>query len=164
MINLDEVIRQLTNNAEAIRALAQTISDEQATWKPDPESWSMQEVMEHLYNEERTDFKLRLKWFFGEPSQRPEYLSVESIRQALDGFLAERQASIAWLSALDAPDWNVTTLLRFGPDEAITMSAGDMLLSWVEHDILHMRQLVELRHGWNARQASPHSLRYAGEW
>lgn len=164
MVNLQAVIQQLANNAEAIRALAQTIADEQTTWKPDPESWSIQEVMEHLYNEERMDFRVRLKWFFGESPQRPEYISVESSRQALEGFLAERQASIAWLSALEAPDWNVTTSLHFGSGETITISAEDMLLSWVEHDILHMRQLVELRHGWNMQQASPYSLQYAGGW
>lgn len=164
MINLQETIHQLAANAEAIRALAQTFSDEQARWKPDQENWSVQEVLTHLYNEERMDFRLRLKWFCGESSQQPGYISVESSRQALEGFLAERQASIAWLSAFEPPDWNMTTLLHFGPDETITISAEDMLLSWVEHDILHMRQLVELMHGCNVQQASPYSVKYAGGW
>ena len=46
----------------------------------------------------------------------------------------------------------------------MTLSAGDMLVSWVEHDILHLRQMVELMHGWNVKRASPYSVQYAGGW
>jgi len=45
MTNTEETIRQLTGNAEAMRALVQTISEEQAHWKPSPETWSLEEVM-----------------------------------------------------------------------------------------------------------------------
>ena len=44
------------------------------------------------------------------------------------------------------------------------LSAGDMLTSWAAHDLLHLRQLVELRFAYLARQARPYSLDYAGEW
>jgi hypothetical protein len=60
MLNLQEIIRQLTGNAVAIRALAQTFADEQAQWKPSPETWSLKEVLEHLDNEERGDFRRHL--------------------------------------------------------------------------------------------------------
>jgi hypothetical protein len=39
-----------------------------------------------------------------------------------------------------------------------------MLVSWVEHDILHLRQLGELMHGWNEQQTAPYSVQYAGGW
>jgi hypothetical protein len=164
MIHLQEAIRQLAANAEAIRALVQTFSAEQAPWKPDPDTWSLKEVMEHLYNEERGDFRRYLKGMFGEPLPPREHIRVEDSVQALANFLAEREASIAWLAALDSPDWEATTQLRFGPSETLTLSAGDMLVSWLEHDILHMRQLVELMHAWNERQADPYSVQYAGGW
>ena len=67
MINLDEIIRQLTVNAEAIGALMRTIPEEQARWKPNEETWSMVEVMGHVYNEERLDFRKHLKEMFQEP-------------------------------------------------------------------------------------------------
>ena len=98
MINLEEIIRQLTCNAQAMRLLVETISEEQAQWQPDPETWSMQAVMEHLYNEERIDFRKHLKEIFSDPPQPwgkyspTEYISVKSCRQALEGFLQERQA------------------------------------------------------------------------
>ena len=39
-----------------------------------------------------------------------------------------------------------------------------MLSAWVEHDVLHMRQLVELRHEHVLRITKPYQVKYAGEW
>jgi uncharacterized damage-inducible protein DinB len=164
MIDLPEIIRKLASQGEAISALTQTFSDEQTTFKPGPETWALKDVMEHLYNEERMDFRRHLRGIFGEPSQPPKRVSVESARQGLDAFLAERQASVAWLKTLEAPDWDATTELRFGPSETMTISAEDMLVGWVEHDILHLRQIVELMHACNERQGSPLAVTYAGGW
>jgi hypothetical protein len=165
MLNLDEIIRQLAAQAEAIRGLVLAFTGEQAAWKPDPETWSMTEVMAHVYNEERLDFRRHLKDMLGDPPQpwtpagSDEWLRVEDCRQALEGFLAERQASIAWLKALGAADWEVSTAVKWG-----TIRAGDVLVSWVEHDALHMRQMVELLHARNEYLAAPYSLQYAGGW
>ncbi len=141
MINIQETIRQLASNAQAMRALVQTIPDEQAQWKPNPDTWSMKEVMEHVYNEERVDFRKHLKEMLNDPPQpwgewRPEeYVSVEGCRQALERFLMEREASIAWLMALEAPDWDAASQAPFGPaGDVLVLSAGDVLVSWVEHD------------------------------
>lgn len=164
MIDLLEAIRQLTANAEAIRALAQAFPVEQAHWKPSPDTWAMKDVLEHLYNEERLDFRRHLKKMWGDPPPPMEHISLADSRQALDAFLAERKDSIAWLSTLEAPDWDVTKQIHFGPSKVMTISTGDLLVSWVEHDILHLRQMVELMHAWNEQQASPYSVWYAGEW
>jgi len=171
MIAINETIRQLTANAQAMRHLVQTISNEQAQWKPNPETWCMMEVMEHIYNEERIDFRKHLKEMLGRPP-RPwgkfnpeEYISVENCQQALEGFLAEREASIAWLKLLEPPDWDVKTQVQFDPGgEMLVLSAGDVLVSWVAHDFLHLRQLNELLYAWNEKQASPYSVQYAGGW
>jgi uncharacterized damage-inducible protein DinB len=170
MVNIENIIRPMTANAEAMRALVQTISPEQADWKPGPETWSLKEVLAHVYNEERMDFRTHLQEMLQHPPQpwgalRQEYVPVATCRQALDGFLLEREASLAWLKALPAPDWDVQSQASFGPSQkTLTFSAGDVLLSWVEHDILHLRQIVELLHAWNAKQASPYALDYAGGW
>jgi hypothetical protein len=44
------------------------------------------------------------------------------------------------------------------------MTAGDMLTSWVAHDNLHIRQLVELRRAWIEKVSKPYRVQYAGEW
>jgi uncharacterized damage-inducible protein DinB len=165
MIDLPELIRQLDRNADAIRALVQTMPEEEATWRPAPERWAMKDVVEHLYNEERGDFRWHLKAIFGEPQEPRQWIKVESSREALDGFMGERAASIAWLQSLTSPDWDLTIVLQLGPHkEEVTFRAGDMLVSWVEHDNLHLRQMVELLHARVERLAPPYSVDYAGGW
>ncbi len=171
MIDLEETVRVLAADAQAMRALLQTISDEQAQWKPNPDTWSMQQVMEHVYNEERIDFRKILRRMFNDPplaageNPNPDYIPVASCRKALEDFLAEREASIQWLKGLRAPDWEIANEWPFGPDGVMTtFRAGDVLLSWLEHDVLHLRQMIELQHAWNEKQALPYSLSYAGGW
>ena len=170
MINIEEITRQLTANAQVIRALVEPISDEQARWKPDPETWSMKEVMEHMYNEERIDFRKHLKEMFSDPPQpwkpwrREEYVSVSDCRQALEAFLTEREASIAWLRALQSPNWEAASEASFSSGEVLVLRAGDVLVSWVAHDFLHIRQMNELHYAWNEKQATPYSVQYAGGW
>jgi hypothetical protein len=170
MIDLKEIMRQLTANARAMHAMLQSISNEQAQWKPNPETWSMKEVMEHVYNEERLDFRQHLKEMLSDPPQPwrffpEEYVGVEDCRQALEGFLAERETSLAWLKALETPAWDITTRVTFEPSgDVMDISTGDVLVAWVAHDFLHIRQMNELLFAWNEKQAAPYSVRYAGGW
>jgi uncharacterized damage-inducible protein DinB len=166
MLDIQAVVHQLRVNAEAIRALAQAMPDEHTTWRPNPETWPMLQIMEHLYNEERIDFRQHLREMLHDPPQpwgafHDKYLSVKSCRQALDAFLAEREASIAWLEALASPDWDSTIQATF-VDETITLSAGDLLVSWVDHDFSHLRQMTVLLHTWYKKEREPYSTQYAG--
>jgi hypothetical protein len=169
MIVIAEVTRKLAANAQAMRALVEGISAEQAEWKPDEVTWSMKQVMAHVYNEERMDFRKHLQELLSDPPLPWDaipmpWTPVASCQQALLDFLAERDASIAWLNGLGSPDWDTAQQARFGPDEVLSMSAGEVLVSWPEHDILHLRQMIELHHAWNEKQAAPYLLRYAGGW
>ena len=165
-IDIADIVRQLVANAATIRSLVETVSDEQAQWKPDIETWCLKEVMEHIYNEERIDFRKHLIEMLSDPPQpwkdfsQEEYISVETCRQALEEFLAERTASLAWLNALKSVDWDTATQTPFRR----SLSAGDVLTSWVAHDYLHLRQINELFYAWNQKQALPYSVQYAGDW
>ena len=171
MIKIENITLQLTTNAEVVRSLVQPISDEQAQWRPNAETWSMKDVMEHVYNEERVDFRKHLKEMLSNPQlpwgefRNEEYISMGSCRQALEKLLIEREASLDWLGALKAPDWDVISQASFGPEEnVLTLSAGDVLVSWVAHDFLHIRQMNELLYAWNVQQVLPYSVQYAGGW
>ncbi len=165
MIQLDRIIRQMTANAEAVRSLLQNVTEEQARWRPTPETWSMFMVMHHVYNEERIDFRKHLKEIFSDPPlpweawHPEELLPVESLQQAVESFLLEREASIQWLKNLEAPDWDIQSQAPWG-----AMSAGDVLVSWEEHDYLHLRQIIEVLHALNVEGAAPYSVKYAGDW
>jgi hypothetical protein len=171
MINLEEIVRQLVANADAMTALVRPVSAEQGLWRPNTEAWSMKDVMEHVYNEERIDFRKHLKEMLNDPPQpwakfrREDIIPIKDCHQGLETFLQERRASLAWVRSLPDTDWKVTSQTPFGPGgEMLTLSAGDVLVSWVAHDFLHIRQMNELLYAWTVRQASPFSVQYAGGW
>ena len=169
-MNLEEYTAQMVQQAAAIRSLAEGISDQQARWKPGSDSWSILEVINHLYDEERQDFRVRLDIILhrtGEnwPPIDPqgwvtsrEY-NKRDLGESLQKFLAEREKSLTWLNGLGSPDWQTTVPAPWGE-----VAAGDMFAAWVAHDLLHLRQLVELRYAYLTKDAQPYSLQYAGDW
>jgi hypothetical protein len=166
-----ELTSQMASHAEAIRTLVSGVSEEQARWKPDPQTWSILEVIHHLYDEERQDFRLRLEVILFKPDQpwppidpqgwvTQRAYNQQDPAKILQGFVDERQKSLAWLNSLQAPDWAAEATAPWGKP----ITAGDMFAAWVAHDVLHLRQLVELHYAWIAHAAQPYQLDYAGEW
>ena len=162
--------RQLTDNAARIEALVRGVSPQEGAWKPDQDTWSILEVVNHLVDEEREDFRVRLDIILNHPQKPwpgidPEGWVVErkynqrDLEDSLKNFLSEREASLEWLGTLGEPDWSVPYQAHFG-----SIRAGDVFASWVTHDHLHMRQLIELHRALTARRAEPYQLDYAGTW
>jgi len=162
--------RQLSQNAGRIKALVSGTSLEEARWKPLPESWSILEVINHLLDEEREDFRVRLDIILHHPDRQappinPQGWVVErqynqrELTESLQGFLDERRKSLEWLESLSSPDWDSVYKAPFGE-----IRAGDMLAAWVTHDQLHMRQIVEIQRAYVEGKAEPYGLDYAGEW
>jgi len=172
LINLEHFTKRLAKNAETIRSLVEDISEEQARWKPDPEKWSILEVINHLYDEEREDFRTRLDFVLHHPDQpfpgiNPAGWVIErqyntrDLAESLQKFLQERKHSISWLEGLSPPDWNTQhTHPQFG-----SISAGTFMASWVVHDFLSIRQLAGLHRLYIAHLAGEsHPIDYAGIW
>ncbi len=171
MIDLAVVTRQMHASERAIGVLLADVPPAEAEWKPTPARWSLLEVACHLLDEERRDFRVRLDITLhrnGEPWPPidPEGwviahdYAAQSLPGVLRDFAEERASSIAWLDGLDAPDWStVHTHPRLGD-----MSAGDLLLSWWQHDALHLRQLAGLRYDYAAAHGGGFSGAYAGDW
>ncbi|MGD8466167.1 MAG: DinB family protein [Anaerolineae bacterium] len=166
-------VAQMSLNAERIRALLRGIPAAQARWRPEPESWSMLEVVNHLLDEEREDFKVRLDYTLHRPGEPWPAIDPEGwvtareynerdLEPSLAAFLRERDASLAWLGGLAttaAPDWEAAYETSFGP-----IRAGDVLAAWVAHDLLHIRQLVELHWAYTTATLAPYKPDYAGVW
>ncbi len=146
-------------------------SPEQARWKPDAAQWSILEVMCHLADEELDDFRTRLDLTLHEPEAEwpridPQRWAAErrynegSLDEALARFLDRRAQTVAWLEGLAAPDWSRSHQHpRFGP-----ISAGDLMISWVAHDHIHIRQLNRLHREYVVASLPEHSPAYAGKW
>ncbi len=169
-MDLSATIARLQANAQAIAGLTEAVSDAQARWKPTPEDWSLLEVICHLADEEREDFRARVDRTLHRPDEPWSKIDPQGwvtaraynqreLAEAVADFLAERERSIAWLAGLAEPDWR-----RVNPAPWGTIRAGDLLASWLAHDLLHLRQLVELHWAWHQRAVAPYEVGYAGEW
>lgn len=164
------VFSRLRANGLVFESLLRDTPPAQRTWKPQPESWSLLEVVCHLYDEEREDFRSRLRSVLEDPSKPlppidPQtwvtergYLS-QDFAVKLDAFLHERVASVRWLESLVAPEWeSAYPHPKFGP-----LTARMFLVNWLAHDYLHIRQVVRLQHQ-HLQATSRVSLDYAGSW
>lgn len=169
-MELNTIIAQMTQQAEAIAALTTSVSDAQARWRPTPDNWSLLEVMQHLLDEETEDFRTHLDHILHHADQpwpridpqgwvTARRYNEQDLADVRARWLAARAASLAWLRTLKAADWHASVAAPWG-----ALHAGDMLAAWAAHDLLHLRQLVELHYAWTQHHAVPYSLDYAGKW
>jgi uncharacterized damage-inducible protein DinB len=165
-----KLYQELQNSTEMIRALLSGVTADEARIKPGERSWSILEVICHLYDEEREDFREHLDWILNRQQEEwhqidPQGWVIErkyneqDFNEMQENFFAERTRSLEWLQGLSGENWETSHISQFG-----TMKAGDLLASWVAHDNLHIRQLVELRRLKIANVTKPYNLEYAGEW
>mgnify|MGYP006280176101 CR=1 FL=1 len=169
-MDIEKCIAMLSNNKIRIQTLLQGVTQEEARYKPHPDSWSMLEVINHLFDEEKEDFRHRLKGVLHDPTRdlppiNPEAWIMDrsyNTREFLDSihnFLDERDKSLQWLKSLSSPDWDQT--YQRGD---FTIRAGDIFASWIAHDQLHMRQLIELQREILLMAAGSYQVDYAGLW
>lgn len=169
-MQFETLYQELTNSTRIMRSLFAGIDAGEARIKPDEQSWSILEVVCHLYDEEREDFREHLDFILNRQDEEWHRIDTEgwvtqrkyneqSFEEMREKFFAERERSLAWLSGIQDSDWDIkyTTPYR-------EMSAGEMLSSWVAHDNLHIRQLVELRRARIERITAPYKIEYAGDW
>jgi len=166
---LNAAIDQMKRSAEAIEALVRGLDDEEARWRPEPGKWSMLDVIAHLVDEEKLDFRVRIDLTLRHPDREwppidPEGWVVEhdyaskSLPEVVAQFRRERDASLVWLRNLSAPDWNAShDHPQMGP-----VTAGSLLGAWVAHDLLHIGQIARIRYARNAAVSEPHPVEYAG--
>lgn len=163
-----EIATTLEASAALLVRQLRNVPLDELRFKPTPEKWSMLEVLVHLWDEEALDFRPRLQSVLDDPSRPwpaidPEGWAVEKRynerdpAEALAGFEAERAASVAWLRGLVDPPWHNT----YEHPEMGSLRAGDLVMAWLVHDPIHIRQVANLRVEWLARQAEPFSIRYA---
>ncbi|MBS1516452.1 MAG: DinB family protein [Bacteroidetes bacterium] len=165
-----DIINQLESNSDVYKDLLKGIPVEMIKWKPSENKWSMLEIVCHLYDEEREDFRARLAkilledhnwdpidpqgWVVSRDYMNRNYDSV------LKDFLNERNLSVEWLKSLQVHDWNI---------KAVHPSLGEfsaihMLSEWYAHDLLHMRQIIKLKFDFLNNVLKPYSISYAGNF
>ena len=169
-MEFSRLYQELANGLLVIPALLSGISQIEASEKPNADTWSILEVLCHLYDEECEDFRVRLDLILHNPSRdwppidpqgwvKARQYNQRSFAEMQQRWLAERERSLAWLSGLADANWEAAVETPWGDARA-----GDMLSAWAAHDNLHIRQLVELRRYRLTKMVIPYDPRYAGDW
>ena len=147
MVNYDHILNNLRQNKGVIQSLFDGVSEEQQRWKPSEGSWCMLEVLSHLLDEERLDFRFRVEFVLNNPGEIPppfnplEWVTAHDYmnrdyKLTLKELIDERSRSVDWLESLENPDWD----LSFEHPKLGRLTAGYFLNNWLAHDYLHIRQ------------------------
>jgi hypothetical protein len=160
--------RELARLPALLDALVGDLDGATARARPAPGEWSAVEILCHLRDEEAEDFGARLRVILdGQESFSPidperwaaerRYQDVP-MAEVLDAFKTRRRATLDLLdSVVPAALLGARALGKAGP-----LSGMDLLVAWVAHDLLHVRQLAgTLARVWAERWA-PLRAEYAG--
>lgn len=170
-MNPDLLIGRLAVFAPSLRLLLAELDPQDARWRPPDGGWSTLEIICHLADEEREDFRGRLEFVLGggqgdwtpiDPEGWIESRGYNELdlNRSLERFCLERRHTVAWLKSLKRPDWTATV----DHPKLGALSAGDLLASLAAHDALHMRQISSRFHSLALRDAPGFSVAYAGAW
>ena len=162
--------QELEHSTEMIRALLAGINQVESQIRPDAKSWSILEVVCHLYDEEREDFREHVDFILHRQNEEWHSIDPQSwvaerkyneqdLYEMSEKFFSERRKSLEWLTEISNSDWETTYTSQYG-----SVSAGEMFCCWVAHDNLHIRQQTELRRNWIERITQPYDIQYAGDW
>lgn len=164
------IIEQLALNRLVFDALFTASLQSDLLYRPAPAKWCILEILCHLVDEEKDDFRARLNHVLTNPSAplppsnpvawmtERKYLE-QSYEKKLEEFLKERFHTIRWLQSLENPKWdNAYAHPKVGP-----LTAKMFLCNWLAHDQHHIRQLNALQHEY-LREKTGEDLKYAGDW
>ena len=169
-MNYKTIIQELSRNRNVFKELFSGLTEEEYLWKTEPNKWCMLEIICHLYDEEREDFRTRTRQVLESPEKslppidpagwvKERGYMQQNFEKKLDAFLKERDQSVDWLQSLKSPKWdNAYNHPKFGP-----MTAKMFLSNWLAHDYLHIRQITRLKYD-RLGQITDETLNYAGNW
>lgn len=169
-LQLGFITGELERNASVFLHLLGDTEPEVYLWKPAPEQWCMLEVVCHLLDEEREDFRARAMHIIeypGEPMPpidpaswvHDRHYAAQPFHETLSLFVEERTRSVNWLRSLDEK----LLTLPFSHPRLGEVNPGMFISSWLAHDLLHIRQLSRLRYLY-LNQYSAFPVSYAGNW
>ena len=169
-MEFNTLYQELQNSTEMIRALLSGLTQEEAQIKPNPEAWSILEVVCHLYDIEQEDFREHLDFILHRQDEEYHVIDPQgwvterkynqrSFVEMQEKFFLERKQSLEWLRDISDSDWETAYTSQYG-----SISAGEMFSCWVAHDNLHLRQFVELRRARIENITKPYPIEYAGDW
>ncbi len=165
-----ELVATLDGNLEVFTGLLKVGDQSLVTWKQSEEKWSLLQIICHLVNEEKEDFRARVACTLETPGQHPPKINpaawVEDRKYAdqdfgekVNEFIQERKRSVKYLRSHLDSDWDSFYEHEIkGP-----LSAKFFLKNWVVHDLLHIKQIVRLKYDY-LENTDNKPIDYAGKW
>lgn len=148
---LGEAISVLENTPSVLRALLADLPDSWLKFQEDAEAWNPRTVLVHYIHNELENWMPRVKVILSDAQERkfpsfqqmPELSEYDAIdiQQLLAKFTDLRQKNLSELRELD-----------LGPDDFSreaehpvlgTVNLGQLLATWVAHDLNHQHQIVK---------------------
>jgi hypothetical protein len=136
---------------DIFQALLTGVSDEQAYWKPQPDRFSIAELLEHLSHVEAHYFRMNVDRILSttdaeiEPYDQNAYYaqgaySERDAEESLAHWEEQRADNIELLQGLEPSQLSRTAQHpELGP-----LTLAHLLNEWALHDLGHVRQLTEL--------------------
>lgn len=164
------IISELERNGTVIQDLISGLSNETILWRSEVDKWNLLDLITHLVDEEKEDFRARIQSVLENPSKPLVQIDPEGwvkfrnyqnndFAAKLTEFVAERKASVQWLRDLQNPKWNNA----YQHDKLGPMTAQLFLENWLAHDLLHIRQILRIKFGY-LKSIAKNPLSYAGNW
>jgi len=166
----EQIIDHLESNRKVFQSLLAGKEADEYHFRPDPKSWSVLEIVCHLFDEEREDFRTRVKNTLETPHLQPPSIDPpgwvtqrlyqeQNYAEKSEAFFNERKSSIEWLRTLNNAPWdNVYVHPTAGKFTAYTF-----LANWLAHDYHHIRQINRRAYEYLGERSGV-SLSYAGDW
>lgn len=164
------IIENLSSNQHVLSRILSDKNQEEYLWKANVDSWCLLEVVCHLYDEEREDFRSRVKHTLETPNEplpmfdpiawvKDRKYMEQDYNQTVGKLQIERNKSIKWLNSIKNPHWkNAYNHPKLGP-----LSSEHFLANWLAHDLLHIRQITGIQFQY-LKQTTNNELAYAGTW
>lgn len=169
-MDLKYAISKLEQNKNVIFHLLNGTTKAEHTWKQSKDKWNLLTIICHLYDEEKEDFRVRLKNVIETPDKMPpSFDPIAWIKgrkykdQIFDDklalFLMEREKSLTYLRGLKKP--NLSQGYHY---KDYGFADGKFFLTnWLAHDYLHIKQITRLKYDY-AAHLSKTKIDYAGTW
>jgi hypothetical protein len=145
----------------------QGLSDEQLSWKPSPEIFSMRENVLHLRDIDVEGYEQRIRLILSEEAPqlqdvnggilaRERNYNAQPVEPALLEFSRSRATTVARLSGCQAGD-----LQRTAEMEGVgKVTLRRLLEMWMQHDAEHLTDMRELRRKLEGGEGQPSFLKH----
>ena len=170
-MNYPEFIDDLKKSADVIDLILDGVSQHDSEYKENKERWSLLEIVGHLLDIEKIDFRYEFEIIIADKEIPWPTFDIEELRvtnkynemnfiDQKKEFLSERNKSLEWLKALKNPELDKEHYQK--KVNGIKIKAGDVLASWVAHDLYHIRQIALVKWFVLNKRIVPYSSQYSG--